>query len=76
MKIQIIRGTIGRKNTTSKGDEGFSVLVAGIYNAQLIQSQEIRIHKHNGNMAYLPLTQMIKKIDCGEIKVLDASEEN
>lgn len=75
MKIQIIRGTIGRKNTMLKGDEGFSMLVAGTYNAQLIDSQEIIVFKKNGQKAYLPLLQIYKKIDSREIKFLDSNQE-
>jgi hypothetical protein len=74
MKVRVNRGTLSKRCSQRYGDEGFSVLFPGTYEADMMASSELVLHKDNGEKAYLPLIKLEQKIASGDITFLEITQ--
>jgi len=72
MKIRINKGTIGRKDSIPHGGDGFTMLFAGEYGAELLGSNQMIIYKTNGEKSYLSMDKLEEKILRGDITILNS----
>ena len=70
MKVRVNRGTLSKRCSQRYGDDGFSVLFPGTYEAEMMASNELVLYKRNGEKAYLPLLKIEEKIASGDITFL------
>ena len=72
MKIRINKGTIGRRGSIPLGGEGFNMLFAGEYGAELLGVNQMIIYKANGEKSYLSMNKLEEKILRGDITILNS----
>ena len=72
MKIRINRGTIGRRGSIPLGGDGFNILFAGEYGAELLGAEQMLIFKKNGEKSYLSMAKLEEKILRGDITILNS----
>lgn len=71
MKIRVNRGTLSKQCSKRQGDERFSVLLPGIYEGEMLASDELVLFKSNGEKAYLRSFKIQEKINAGDITFLE-----
>ena len=74
MKVRVNRGTLSKRCSQRYGDDGFSVLFPGTYEAEMMASNELVLYKRNGEKAYLPLLKIEEKIASGDITFLEIAK--
>lgn len=75
MKIRVNRGTLSKRCSKRFGDDGFAVLFPGIYEAEVMGSNEFVFYKKNGEKAYLSTVKIEEKITSGDITFLEVIEK-
>jgi hypothetical protein len=73
MRIRVNRGTISKKYAKKLSNDEFAVLFPGIYEAEMMASNEIVFLKQNGDKAYLSMIKIQEKIASGDITFLEST---